>query len=436
LRERPGPRAPGRRAFWLVWLLAAALLLDGAAALAADVAGTTMTIPYYYTETLQNKEKSYLSLYEFVDVSAANLGADHLDIYFSGWGRGDVLSKMDTTYHSLGDAQLDSLYVRWHDDRNIIDVSAGRRLTTIGDVNEQIDGAQFQFQPIEQFGIQGFGGVPVFSKTGDYAGNYCYGGRIYGAYRPYFEIGVSGASFIENHAPDRLFIGPDLIITPASRVDILGHLYYDFLYSSIFDAAGSVVVRPMTDMKVLARWERVMPSAYLGMSSFFSVFTFETIDKIEGEWKYIAANRVALGAEYDNYQYDNARSGNRFGGSVGPLWGEKRENSFNVGLYKLDRSDNGYLEGRAYLYQDIVKKAYIALDGIYYKLDRSIDKVSEGFEGDGTIGYHIIKDLDLQASGIYLSSPYYRSDVRGLMKLSYNFGTPPQLNPGEIYAKR
>jgi len=430
------PKVGPPRFFWMALALIVVAAVDGAVARAADVSGNTSTIPYYYTETLQNKERSYLSLFEFVDVSANNLGVDHLDIYFSGWGRGDAITKIDPKDTAIGDAQLDSLYLKWRDDRSIFEIDAGRKLMTVGAVNEQIDGAMFQLEPVEQFGIQGFGGVPVFVDYGDHSGAYGYGGRVYAGYRPYFEIGVSGGAFTVKNSPDRQFVGGDVSVLATPYVDVLGHCYYDFLYSSIFDADGMVVLRPAADMKVIAEYQREMPAAYLGMNSFFSVFTFNSINIVNGEWRYIAAQRVLLSAQYHHYEYDYGKPANRYGGSIGPLWGEKRENTVSAGLFKLDRTDNGYLEGRVYLYQDIVKKSYLAIDGIYYKLDRKIYNVEQDFVGTGTIGWHVLKDFDIQASGIYLSSPYYKTDVRGLMKISYNFGTPLQFKPGETYAKR
>jgi hypothetical protein len=410
----------------LVWLA-----LTPARALAVDVHGATNTIPYYYSETIQDKEKSYLALYQFVDFEADNLGTDRLDIYFSGWGRGDTMTKMDPENKAIGDAQLDAAFVRWSDEQRIFDASLGRRLISMGPVLEQVDGLLFQIEPSPGFGLQGFGGAPVFSKLGERDGDWEYGGRLYAGWTPFFEIGVSAANRTEANEADRTMVGGDLSIFPDPHVDVLGHAYYDVLYGSLYDANGTLLLRPAADMKVLGQWEREMPSAYLGMSSFFSVFTFGAINKVNAEWKYIAANRVALSAEYNNYTYDDAKGANRYGGSIGVLWGDKRDNTFDVGLHRLDRSDNGYLEARAYFYQDILKKVYLALDGVYYKLDEEIYNVDDGFVGTGTLGWHVVGGLDVQASGVYLSSPYYDSDVRGLMRIAYNFGAPPQTMTGK-----
>ena len=38
-----------------------------------------------------------------------------------------------------------------------------------------------------------------------------------------------------------------------------------------------------------------------------------------------------------------------------------------------------------------------------------------------TVGWHVTEDLDIQATGFYQSSPYYEQDVRGLLKVAWNF---------------
>jgi hypothetical protein len=164
-----------------------------------------------------------------------------------------------------------------------------------------------------------------------------------------------------------------------------------------------------------------MPSAFLGMGSIFSVFSFETIGKINTEARYIVLRRVTLSAAYNHLVYDSATSGNRYGGAVGVLWGKDRESTVNVGVYDLERADNGYLELRGYFYQDIVKKAFVALDAAYYQLDQEIYGVGQGFNGTGSVGWHVLPGLDLSAAAIYLSSPYYDYDLRGLLKVSYSF---------------
>lgn len=417
------------------WLPAAGLLLliwlVARPAMAADLQyyGNSTTIPYYFTESIADKNKSYLALYEFLDFGASNIGVERLEMYFSGWGRGDAIDKLDPEDKAVGDAQLNSAFVRWHDQDNVFDASLGRRLVVIGPVAEQVDGAVLQLEPIDDIGIQGFGGVPVFSEVGERDGDWGYGGRFYAGWRPYIEAGFSAAAFTEKGDPDRRIFGGDLTLFPIANLDVMGHAYYDLLYSSWYDTDGMLVIRPVEDLKLLGEYQRLMPSAYLGMGSFFSVFSFDTIDKIQSEARYVAVRRIALGAQYDHYVYDGADPADRYGGSLGVLWGDERTNTVNVGLYRLDRQDNGYRELRGYFYQRFGASFYVVLDAIHYQLDEQLYGVGQGFNGTGSLGFKFNDALNLLVTGMYLTSPYYDSDLRGLLKLTYNFGRRDILYP-------
>lgn len=403
------------------------MLLHCGAGFAAqtELAGEATTIPYFFSEHLKDEEKSYLALYQFVDFSAYNLGAERLDAYFAGWGRLDVMDKLDPEENAVGDAMLHSLFVHWRQEDNLIDVSAGRRLVTIGPITEQIDGGILEIAPWSDFGLQTFGGVPVFSEIGDREDDWGYGGRLYGGWLPYFEIGASGAGFLEKGDPDRAIFGGDLALFPIKWFDVLGRAYYDFLYGSLYDANTTVTVRPISSFKLLGQYERTMPTALLGMGSFFSVFSFDTITKYRSEAAGIISRRITLAVNYDHYVYDEADPAERYGGSIGVLWGELRDNTCNIGAYRLERAnedEGGYLELRGYLYQNLGRRFYGAADATQYRLDRKLYGIDYGFNGMLTAGWNVLPGFDLQAAGLYQVSPYYDLDLRALLRASFTFG--------------
>jgi hypothetical protein len=396
------------------------LLLAGVAA-AAEVAGSSTTIPYFFSEYLQDEERNYIALYEFVDVSARDLGTERLDFYFAGWGRADAMDKLDPEDNAIGDAQLDSVFVRWRDETNLLDVTLGRHLIATGPVAESIDSVSFQLSPVPWFGVEGFGGVPVFSSVGERDGDMAVGGRIHGGWR-YFEVGFSPAWYWEKGDPNRNVYGGDVSIWPVRQVDIMAHAYFDMLFTSWYDVVATAVARPVTGLKLLGEYRKEMPSAFLGMGSIFSVFSFDTITQATGSARYVIARRVVVSADYDHYIYDGADPGDRYGGMVGVLWGESRMDTVAVGAFRLDRDENGYLETRGYFHQSLGKLFFLALDAIHYTLDEEEYGVGQGFNGIGSLGWHAHPLVDVQATGMYLTSPFYDSDLRGLLKISYRFG--------------
>ena len=401
--------------------LVAAILLAAGVAQATQWFGSSLTMPYYSSERLLDKERPFLSLYQYLDVGATDLPkAPGLSFYFAGWGRLDMLEKQDLADNAPGDAELGSAYLAWmHEDR-LFGFTAGRQFLHVGSVADRIDGIAIQSEPAPWLGLQLFGGVPVVSQVGQREGDWVYGGRIYGGWRPYFELGVSTAQYLEAGDPDRQRVGGDLSIFPARWLDVLAHAYYDVLYGSLYDARATIVGRPVKDLEILAEYERTMPSALLGMSSIFSVFSFSTISRAGGEVRYTALRTIALDATYQHYLYDDREPADRFGGTVGVLWGKARENTAGLGAARLSRQDNGYTEVRAFFTQGSSLGLYGTVDATVYLLDDRIRDVNRGFSGSASLGYRMPRGLTVQATGFYQQGPSDAHDVRGLLKLAYN----------------
>lgn len=404
------------------WMPVVVLVLGLAqAAPATEIAGSSITLPYFFQQSYRGEQSTHLALFEFAQFEASDVGTPGLDMYFSGWGRWDALDAMDPEEEAVGDAELDAAFVRWRHEDHWLDVSLGRRFVHTGPAAERIDGLQIQLDPVRFFGLQGFGGIPVTSQVGQRDGDWAYGGRLYLGWRPWFEIGFSSAAFTEKSQPDRQRFGGDVTVLPGPWVDLLGHAYYDSLFNALVDAEATLVVRPVQDLKILGQIDRLMPSALLGMQSFFSVFSFDSITTVNSEVSYVAWRRLAVSGLYNLVTYDHGDPANRYGGSLGLLWGEARENTLDLGARRLDRQDNGTLELRGYLYQRLGADFFTAIDAVHYRLDRAVWGTDEGFNGALSLGWHVTEDLDLSTSGFYRTSPYYEQDVRALIKVAYNF---------------
>lgn len=388
---------------------------------AAYIKGNTTTAPYYSQDTLPDQQKDYMVFYEFLDVGVYDVGISGIQFYIGGWARWDAVDKMDPKDNAAGDGDLGTAYFRWAHEDGWMDLSLGRRFVVMGPVAERIDGLDFTFEPSKGFGIQGFAGIPVLSQIGERDGDYGYGGRVFLGRQPYFSVGFSYAGFTEKGDPDRESVGGDFSVTPIRYFDLLGHAYFSTLLLQLYDTDATLVVRPVNALKILAQYQYQMPSAYLGLGSIFSVFTFNTITKVNTQANYTLKRRVTLLGEYNHYIYDEFDPADRYGGSAGVLWGEKRNNTFNAGAYKLDKTDNGYLEIRSFVHQDLGKIVFLTADGAAYMLDEKINNEDQGYYGSFSAGTHIRPDMDFQLSGIYMDSPEYAPDIRGLAKFTYRF---------------
>ncbi|MCZ7584623.1 MAG: hypothetical protein M5R36_15505 [Deltaproteobacteria bacterium] len=204
-------------------------------------------------------------------------------------------------------------------------------------------------------------------------------------------------------------------------MDLIGHVYYDTVFEEIYDAQGILTLYPITNLRAQGSATRLYPSAFLGMSSYFSVFSAETIDQFEGELSYLILNRVRVIGGGGQYVYDEAQDAARYGGGAELLWGVERENNLGARYHRLDREDdNGYAEVRGYLFQRFLTDFHFAANSTTCFLDEKIYNVDTAFDGDASVGWRVLPRLDVQATGVYRSGPYYEADYRGLLKIAYN----------------
>ncbi len=410
-------------------LLLAACLAPSLAP-AADYYGGLTTLPYSFSTQTGDNVTQHLFIYQYADVHAANFGAEGLSMHFAGWGRydaqepyddpgvdGDELREPDQP----GDADLTSAYLRWQGIDGLVDFYMGRHFVSAGVTAENIDGADLALHPCAGFTLRAFGGVPTVSKVGERRGDMGAGGRASIRYRQYFELGASGHYFLEDSELDRANAGGDLYLAPCRYFDVIGHAFVDTLFGELYDFAAFANFYAVTDFRMRGGYARVMPQSYLGKMSYFSVFSAETIDRIEGDLSYTFNRRVRVLGDYTHYSYDEADDARRFGGGLEILWGKMRDNVLGGGYKRLDKDDNGYDAARGYLKQNFGPKFHVALNSMTYMLDEKIGDEDTAFDGDMSLGFKPTPRFIIQATGLYRSSPSMKDDdLQGLLKIAYN----------------
>ncbi|MCC6159269.1 MAG: hypothetical protein IT350_14560 [Deltaproteobacteria bacterium] len=388
--------------------------------LAADFYGSSKTLSSVYEESWLGRDTSRFSLYEYADVHAQEFGVSGMTLHFSGWGRWDAADTEDEDQEQPGDADLTYAYLQWKGLDGLVDAKLGRHFVVSGPTAEIMDAVDLLLTPFCGFNIQMFGGMPAYSRIGERDGDFAWGARVSYEFKGYFELGAAYGAGLEKHRWDRNNVGGDLRIAPIKYIDLVGHVWFSQIYQEVYDATGQLNLNPVNDLRVTGTYTHLFPSAFLGAMNYFSVFSAETLDIADAELSYLILNRVRAIGGYAAYTYDEADNASRPGGGLELLWGAARGNVLGGRYYRLDRGDNGYSEIRAYLYQGLFDKAHVAVNSNLYQLDNEIYGVDQAFDGDLSLGYAITKKLGVQATGIYRATPYYDSDVRGLLKITYN----------------
>lgn len=405
---------------FLILVVGALAVMGARPAWSADVYGSSKTLSYIFQESYLGEESDRFSLYEYADLHAEKFGVNGLALHFAGWGRYDAFDTEDEDQEQPGDADLTYAYLEWTGLENAVNAKLGRQFIASGPTAELMDAADLWVEPLKGLTIQGFGGIPVYTKIGERDGDMGWGGRLAYGYGRYFELGAAYSNFLEEFRVDRDQVGGDFRSFPIDQIDLLGHVYFDRIAEEIYDATGMLNLYPVKDLRLTGSFTHLLPTSFLGHMSYFSVFSAETIDIAEGEASYLILNRVRILGGYAGYTYDEADNATRPGGGLELLWGALRQNVFGARYYRLDREDNGYNELRGYVYQDFLDKAHVAVNADVYQLDNEMYGQDQALSGDLSLGWMFTPHLGVQATGLYQATPYYDADYRGLLKITYN----------------
>ena len=132
-----------------------------------------------------------------------------------------------------------------------------------------------------------------------------------------------------------------------------------------------------------------------------------------------------LDAEYSRLLYDGSRrDGNVMGGGVTYYYGGFFEDGVGASYRRLDAGlADSYHQARAYWFHLFLKKVSLSADLVSQFLDRERYGVGFSLSATASLGWKFTRDLELLGSLNYAKTPTYASDLRGLLRLSYNAGT-------------
>jgi len=408
------------------FLLALIVFAFAAAAGATTIAGHTTTLPYFYQEPDRNDAKSYLPIWQYSDFSANDMGVTGLNLYLYGWGRIDTYTRMDND--SIGDGDLAAGYIEYVNPEDLVTVRAGRQYISQGVTSSNVDGGYFMVSGWG-FGLEGFGGVPVYTDYGTRAGDYCYGGRLFFRYKRYVELSASADSFYENRIPDNTHAGGEFRAWPIQQVMLDAHYYYDLIYNMPYDMKGSVRYRPIRDLQLLASYERLAPASMIGKTSIFSIFTFDNYRVGTGSVSYRYKERFEFSTAFSYVTFDDGSNAPKVDGGVAFFWGDHKQDAAGLDYRHLFDPDRGYDETRAYVMQSLTKKLTLGLDAMTTFLSESVNGVSTSFWGQASLEAKITDKFSIVGAGSISTNPYLTKDARGTLKIVYNgehtFGQTP-----------
>ena len=408
------------------FVFVAAVLTLGLAAQAQSVDITSRTFLLGYTERAYGKINGRLPMYEFLDITARDLGVPGLNLYASGYG-------MVNLYELGGDrrgwGELDTAYLEYQDPKGRFWVRAGRLLLfNTGTFGDMVDGGSFNYYGPGGLTITGFGGINVIEGFGDKTDSYLFGGRL--GDRLLWAAGMTdvGISFVRkmtDGVADREIIGADLTYYAPKYVDVGGEFLYDNITRQVQQAMVQVGVRPHAQWNIGLNYQYLIPSLFLSKSSIFTVFADDGQQRaglnvsgragrwsVNGDFDYILFKGQSNGYDLDvGFRYDFTGKGDLVG--------------FDAGRYR--DYQNGYSMARAWVTYKwpgwFARRVVTTGDVQFHYLDNRINGVAYSLYSALSLTYKSPIGLDVTAVGVFRRDPYCVYDASGELRLSYFFGT-------------
>ena len=390
-------------------------------------------------------------LTQFLGVDFDQLGDGNLSAHLYGWLRLDLTdgrSRISNDEDSL-DGSLTYGYLQYRFNNANARVRAGRFFVTEGIMNEQVDGVGARTDLPYGFGVSSFAGATVSTTAipgagSDGKGNGIFGGRVNYRRGGLLELGLSGV--YESKAPsrgtlpvgvlagsygDHRVLGGDIWFSPLSMVQLSGHTSYNTETAKIAEHSYLLQVTPRKDLLLSAHYDKHNDRDY-----FYSSILFADMIKnlgqessvLGGSASYTVNKNTEVSADYKHYSRDLGKA-DRFGGD---LRGNFLDNSLRTGLsYHYLRSgpdfaippiasaSGSFHEIRGYAMHS-TKTYFASLDVIEYLFKEPVQSKDSAWEALAALGYHLTPDLSLSGDLSYGQNPQYDSEVKGLIRLTYN----------------
>lgn len=418
-------------------LALATLLFIPAFARAAEIGVNSATFFRYEQRAIPGFAKqTVIPATEFVDVNLEKIGDGNLSFHLFGWGRVDLADRSND--EGTTDSNLTYAYLDYHFPKANAKIKAGRIFINEGVAMEQIDGVNVRTDLQKGFNLAIFGGVPVkLDRDSKSKGDYIAGGR--GSYRlkGLFELGVSGlqegkvtldpATDVKS---DRQLVGGDIWLLPLPSIELNGHTFYNAATNGLAEHSYLLTLRPRKDLTLSGSYNEENFKNYFTFSNIRSLFNPDNAGEVKsygGELTWNVATPLEVTADYrhDNRTSttvaDRNGSSDRYGGAIRLTLLDKKVRS-GISYHRSDgaSSFNSYDELRGYGLYDTSRYIF-SFDGIAQIYKEKIFNKGEAFEVIASAGWRILSDLALSGEVSYGHNPRNTDEVRGLLRLNYNY---------------
>ena len=413
--KRGGTAASGT--FFAVFAVIALLVLVPINAPAASLAGSSNT---YVQSREQADGTKLIPLYEYLDFNVQNMAGESVTAHFGGWYRYDINEQTTNKDVQYG-------YLSFKSKTANSMVNLGRVMVSEGVAAERVDGIYARTDLLANFGVSAFGGVPVETEIDLPGNNVIYGARLSHQVPGVYRIGVSALKEEKNKEDFRKEEGVDLWLSPVNKVELLGKSNYNIITKEWMEHNYVLVLGPFANLRLNTTVSSInYKSFFTGATTAAFFFQPGVIDpnekvKILGEEvSYGVTGDLNVSVDYNAYDYEIAGNAKKIGGNI--RYSVVKSGGAGLSVHKMDGGTDllKYSEYRVYGYKKI-GKADITLDALDVRYDVARNNVKDAYSVTLAASYEVLERLNLGADIEYAKNPDFNKDVRGFLKLIYQF---------------
>jgi hypothetical protein len=390
------------------------------------------TLGLAYRRDTDNEDDSLVvPAFEYLRMDFGALDQEGLSFHLYGWGRYDFNDS--SIYEDNPDGELIYGYLEYNRPDYNLNLKLGRQHLMTGVINNSIDGIGIQSALTSYFKLTAFGGSPVgLTSEPGRSEDYIYGSRVAGHIGSQYEIGLSYKKKYSNSEKDEEVAGFDVFAVLPFSINLIGSSSYN-LDTQGWGSHAYELQFEISDFHFRPFYERYRYADYFNTKDNsanpfrFLAGTDEILSVVGGEVVWRRFSRVDLGAKFNFYDYDKGGDPALYAeGNVNWYVNEQTQIGWQLGRMYGDTNATRYFMTRAFFYWNMpanpVRLGFITGDTMYVLYDEN----RYGHDSSLWIslggGWRLLDDaLQIKVSGDWSNDPYFESDLRGQIKIEYNY---------------
>ena len=382
-------------------------------------------------DTDQKNDALVLPGYQYLRMDFGALDQEGLSFHIYGWGRYDFND--EDYYDDNPDGELMYGYLEYNQPDYGINLTLGRQHVMAGIINNSIDGFGIKSALTPYFKFSAYGGSPVgLSSENGRSGDSIWGGRVAAHRGADYEFGLSYKKKNSDGEDDEEMAGFDLFANLPYNINFLGFSSYNLdtngwgehSYEILFDVSD-FGFRPFYQRY---RYEDFFNTKDNSANPFrFLADTDEILSVLGSDVTWHRFSQVDLGAKVNHFNYDKRdEAAFYFEGNVNWHLNSLTQIGGQLGRMNGDTSETSYLLSRAFFYKNmpsnLLRLGFISGDVMYVHYDEQIYGQDYSLWLSLGGGFRFLEDaMEIKLSGDWSNDPYFDSDLRGLLKIQYNY---------------